>query len=174
MYHTVSFEQNKKIIERFQPKVIILWLKRSQCVLLFEQSKETNLRNHASIQSYTISCSTGNNHNNCIVFNLARWCRGFVQVSTPRGPAGYFSFSRRGDGYIFVSYLTLKHGLWVVLHTFFVFFFYSCFDEIHVHVCKDGRKVQALVDGVLGHTYRHRKHSALVICNQAPSPSRGW
>ena len=112
---------------------------------------------------------------------MARWCRGFVHNSTPRGTRfeaqqNFFCFSSRGWVYFIQSYFTLKHGLWVVLHSFLFSYFYSFFDEIHV--CKQNfsgrsKRISTFLTDCWATLTGIYKHYALVICNHGPMPRRG-
>ena len=107
--------------------------------------------------------------------NMARWCSGFVQASTPRVTrfdSQQSTFSRRG----WIFYFTLKHGLRIVLHTIcFLFIYFSMKFMYNVNrTSSDDRIAPAhfLTDCWATLTGKDKEY-ILIICNHGNQPRRG-
>ena len=115
-----------------------------------------------------------NNHLKCIVFNVARWCRRFIRVSTPRGTrfeSQQGTFFKAGEGvdiiYVFIFYFET----WIVgsFAYFFVFFFIHYSTKFMY--ANRRRKEPALFGWAI--LTGIDKHYALVICNHGTTPRGG-
>ena len=103
---------------------------------------------------------------------MTRWCRGLVQASTPRGTrfaSQQSTFFLGRDGYILFCFETLISDSFA----YYLFSFYSFFDEIHV-LCNQnffGRSNSTSTLCWATLTGKDKQY-ILIICNHGTQPRR--